>query len=1383
MILSIMASSAKARALHSRISRLSSHIWVRSYTATKVTLSDRVKIGHVEIPLGTPSSDSKHLVPANYLQSPSLYQGPTVLRHLQWMMAKDVLGQDMLLVGPPGAGAAYRRRLVMAYAELVQKPVEILTLGSDLTESDLKQRRELVLSPSSAMDGQQQTAVEFRDQAPVRAAKHGRLLVLDGLERAERNVLPTLNNLLENREMHLEDGNFLISPQRYEKLKETASTSHSQSFLVPVHPDFRVIALGVPTPPYPGRTLDPPIRSRFQIRRVDNPTSEELLEQLLANETIHDQEIAKFFATFGGIMQQEQKQASGSAAATMLTTTAPDYPFTSLQSITETVQQYPDLVHMESILLRAYPLAIRDSRIQSIFGASSRYDEIQNSFWSATNALKKSSKLSKETKTTAHRIKSIRRQTTSLEPAIRTAEVLFEPPVNASSSEDSKWRLQVACGSRDVGLGQSGFVETDGSIEVLGAMMQEHAAGRDILLIAPKGEGKNAMAQHFAGLLGYDTHLFAMYSDMSSQDLLLRRATDQRTGQTNWEQSPLVKAAINGDICILDGIEKLRLDVLSSLQSLAMDREIALPDGRRLVGADRVSADYSSEHVLKIHPSFRIVSLASLNRDAGTRWITPDLMSMFSTLVLPSPSEDGQRAILKRVNPDCSDEIITALLHVQAKLSGSAAEDCGVAPLSTRNLIRIVRQVGNDATELRRLLSAILLVPLLPPSQRALLESVLDDCGIPYSEDGLDKDAEIIVTENSATIGSFTLDRKSAKRPEMVPATKAFFEIPCHVDAIHDLLLDWSRGERSFLLLGNQGVGKNMITDRICEIANWEREYIQLHRDSTIGQLTLTPSLEDGRIVWKDSPLVRAVREGCPLVVDEADKAPVEVVAVLKGLVEDGELLLADGRRISRVNDGPGFIPIHPDFSLWVLANRPGFPFLGNDFFREIGDCFSTRVIQNPDLESEIQLLRSYGPNVDTSLLRSIAGSFSELRQLADNGEISYPYSTREAVAVVKHLERFPEESVVGALHNVLDFDSFDSTTYATLGKIFQRHSIAVSDYATWREAMARADAQTGGPLEIEYFGQDREERQSHSPKETKAPKFGKWDENNEIHVGGNQWAGGTGGSDTAGLGGRGGPFRLDRGHNVHQVSDEAKAQVSDEAARAAREMGQKALEARLQEISMSENEWKMYHRFSEPIKEDIARLRGILDTTISKSDERGWLKRQIHGEIDDTKLVDGATGDKYIFKRRGKVQDMDSHKKKRMKFVMDCSGSMYRFNGYDQRLVRCLEAALLVMESFEGFDSRYEYSIVGHSGDSPALSLVEFGRPPTNENERIKVLQKMIAHSQYCRSGDFTLEAMEMAISDIGRSASDDPELNDCIVIGVSDANLARYGKWSLCL
>lgn len=110
--------------------------------------------------------------------------------------------------------------------------------------------------------------------------------------------------------------------------------------------------------------------------------------------------------------------------------------------------------------------------------------------------------------------------------------------------------------------------------------------------------------------------------------------------------------------------------------------------------------------------------------------------------------------------------------------------------------------------------------------------------------------------------------------------------------------------------------------------------------------------------------------------IDEADKAPLEVVAVLKSLVEDKEMRLADGRRIVTKEQAAleaahsegrlsseTVIPIHENFRMFVLANRPGYPFLGNDFFREVGDVFATHAIPNPDVESEKMLLKSYAPN------------------------------------------------------------------------------------------------------------------------------------------------------------------------------------------------------------------------------------------------------------------------------------------------------------------------------------------------------------------------------------------------------------------------------------
>ena len=68
-------------------------------------------------------------------------------------------------------------------------------------------------------------------------------------------------------------------------------------------------------------------------------------------------------------------------------------------------------------------------------------------------------------------------------------------------------------------------------------------------------------------------------------------------------------------------------------------------------------------------------------------------------------------------------------------------------------------------------------------------------------------------------------------------------------------------------------------------------------------------------------------------------------------------------------------------------------------------------------------------------------------------------------------------------------------------------------------------------------------------------PKLGKFDPLNAPHVGGNTWMGGTGGYNTAGLGGVGGPFRLDAGHDIYQMPELAKQQVPAHILEKAREI------------------------------------------------------------------------------------------------------------------------------------------------------------------------------------------------------------------------------------
>ena len=216
------------------------------------------------------------------------------------------------------------------------------------------------------------------------------------------------------------------------------------------------------------------------------------------------------------------------------------------------------------------------------------------------------------------------------------------------------------------------------------------------------------------------------------------------------------------------------------------------------------------------------------------------------------------------------------------------------------------------------------------------------------------------------------------------------------------------------------------------------------------------------------------------------------------------------------------------------------------------------------------------------------------------------------------------------------------------------------------------------------------------------SPKHGKIDPNNAPHVGGNTWAGGTGGRDTAGLGGVGGPYRLDAGHDVHQVSDEVKNQVPEHIRQAAREMNRKAYQEKLREIKMSEYDANLYEQYASPVRRQVTALKNIINGLQAKAKERQWLKNQTQGELDDTRLIEGITGEKTIYKKRGESDPepgAQQEKPKRLRLLVDVSGSMYRFNGHDSRLERMMESTLMVMEALEDYSDRICYDIYGHSG------------------------------------------------------------------------------------
>ncbi|XP_064465910.1 von Willebrand factor A domain-containing protein 8-like isoform X2 [Ornithodoros turicata] len=1749
---------------------------------TKITLGD--------VSMKTNKPKDAGLVPTKFLEeSPA----QSVLEHLRWIMQKDILGQDIFLIGVPGP---YRRRIALQYL-LTQREVEYVSLTRDTTESDLKQRREISNGVS-----------HYIDQAAVKAAVEGRVLVLEGVEKAERNVLPVLNNLLENREMQLDDGRFLVSPTRYDKLLENFSRETLDEWkLVRVSENFRVFALGTSVPPYRGNPLDPPFRSRFQARDIRNAAYQEQARSLMDHCSKTEAKRLSDILSFAHSLL-----ASKSSALTL-----PDFPIDNLDAAVALMEKFPSLP-FPSVLSRIYPEEILTKEgKKAVTEALSMF-----SLSDSDNAASKIARIDAASSNKRNVVLSVAGIPHSIEVA------------SGSSVKDPE--------------STSAFVITPHHERLLAEMVQSHSL-HDVCVIGSKGCGKSAVAKQFADLLGYEHELLLLYQDMGSRDLLQQRTT-LPNGDTTWTETPLVTAALEGKLAVLDGIHRLHPSTLLQLQRLVQDRELQLFDGKRLLRHDRYDSiksssglsdqDMESRKLYRIHPSFRIIALAEPT-SAGhklkqEKWLTPEVLPMFFFHSMRGMTLAEEKAIIEKMVGKFGANMATVLkVAHELRKSDDATLQSIAGSLSMRQLLRIARRFHKypDISPVNAIYKACL-ARFLPPLAKQSLDRVLTNAGLPL-ESGLPPTDTVRceVKDSTVYIGNTKIDVYQTGGSQVKVPDTLFYDNQQHARILEAMLQDFLLGEH-LLLVGNQGVGKNKIVDRFLHLLNCPREYVQLHRDTSVQSLTLQPTVKDGVITYEDSPLVRAVQNGHVLVVDEADKAPTHVTCVLKALVESSEMLLADGRRIVHYSDAakskPNSVVMHPNFRMIVLANRPGFPFLGNDFFGSLGDIFSCHAIDNPLRESEMALLKQYGPSVPKEMVEKLLDIFGDLRSLADEGLITYPFSTREVVNIVKHLEAFPNDGITSVLKNVFDFDSYNKENRKLLLSVLHKHGIPVDaspenvqlarifelpspvwignwsvgketcrldcsvemqdvhikspvglpkitadlektearslhfselqcywslpygssgstldmTISTSQDGKAENDmvhvaasyplgifsfspkhtvssflqlqrcfppgysassirlAALGGSLHgclavhesltntlllidpetgdassvgfgslvqkaAEKFARslynpslpsvlckdlsaksliviyqpgrnsfhvldveqryalnwklpvsidqlfmadesncivvagdtkrkylltwdEKDQLKSHSfspiteepadkstvyeprqvykaavdnlplgtlgritgpavdanqakvlmteqdfasvavgfpsatndwkvysfsrsevpwgectiehsykepttltmahstvlvtskpticvPKEAwpsegppenstgclevvnlsdqsvcyvpvpvsrgipnflrddsdiqfvmdvgsqdtlvtvdnngcvrsweltpqklknslsewqkmigtgqrlelkvekkgevKGPKHGKEDPENAPHVGGNTWAGGTGGRDTAGLGGIGGPYRLDKGHQVHQLSDIEKQSVPPEVLKAAHEMAQKALKDRLAEIQMSEHDAALYQQLSDPVKRQVQLLRVILDSLQATSQERQWLKHQTSGELDDSKLIESITGEKAIYRRRGEQEPevgSPQTKPKRLRLVVDVSGSMYRFNGYDSRLQREMEAVLMAMEALQGFQNKFVYDILGHSGEESHLEFVKADRPPLNDKERLKVLQEMHAHSQFCLSGDNTLAATQEAIDTV---VQDDCE--EHFVIVLSDANLDRY-------
>lgn len=98
----------------------------------------QVTLGKISQEIGKPP-ENLELVP-EFTNPLEKYLTSSDIRHLEWMVKKELMKQDLFLIGPPGG---YKRRLVKLYGYVMSREMEMVQITRDTTEADIKQRREI----------------------------------------------------------------------------------------------------------------------------------------------------------------------------------------------------------------------------------------------------------------------------------------------------------------------------------------------------------------------------------------------------------------------------------------------------------------------------------------------------------------------------------------------------------------------------------------------------------------------------------------------------------------------------------------------------------------------------------------------------------------------------------------------------------------------------------------------------------------------------------------------------------------------------------------------------------------------------------------------------------------------------------------------------------------------------------------------------------------------------------------------------------------------------------------------------------------------------------------------------------------------------------------
>ncbi|CAE6514392.1 unnamed protein product [Rhizoctonia solani] len=480
-------------------------------------------------------------------------------------------------------------------------------------------------------------------------------------------------------------------------------------------------------------------------------------------------------------------------------------------------------------------------------------------------------------------------------------------------------------------------------------------------------------------------------------------------------EGPLVTALRNGHWILLDEVNLASSETLECIASILQGPHgsITLTEAGQLEPIPR-------------HPDFRLFACMNPATDAGKKDLPPNIRSRFTEFYIPPPDADEEalRSMVQQYIGHCSLGDKTAItdvadFYIAAKRLSAArtlADGQNHVPhFSMRTLTRALTFASDLAPtmNLRRALwegvtMAFMMTLdtksadiLRSVAQRHILGSIKNlPALLNQSVPPADKDAP----EKYIQLGSFWLLRGS----QPTKPTDEYILTPSVQKKLVDLARIVTTRRFPILIEGPTSSGKTSSVEylakqtghRFVRVNNHEHTDLQEY----LGSYMTDPTT--GKLKFQDGVLVRALRAGDWIVLDELNLAPTDVLEALNRLLDDNrELVVPETNEVIRP---------HPNFMLFATQNPPGL-YAGR---KVLSRAFRNRFLEvhfDDVPQDELETILCQRCGIAQSHGRKIVAVFQELQK---RRQVERVFETKNSFVTLRDLFRWANRHSEGYAEN-----------------------------------------------------------------------------------------------------------------------------------------------------------------------------------------------------------------------------------------------------------------------------------------------------------------------------------------------------------------------------